>query len=89
MGAKTTDAELQSASIDLSSTTAQTITFAHGLLYTPTVKSVRLTFSSSGAVTVQPVLRVVGTDATNITVYFKMPEAISGATGRVNVGVKI
>ena len=89
LGSKATDAEIQSASIDLGVTTAQTITIPHGLLYTPTVKSVRLTFSSSGAVTVQPVMRVVGTDATNITVYFKMQEAASGATGRVNVGVKI
>ncbi|WP_282081670.1 phage tail fiber protein [Klebsiella pneumoniae] len=89
MGTKGTEASLQSALLDLSTTKAQTITFAHGLLYTPTVKSVRLTFSSSDAVTVQPVLRVVGTDATSITVYFKMPEAFSGATGRVNVGVKI
>ena len=90
LGSKSTEAELQSALIALDSTTAVTLSIAHGLLYTPTVKSVSLTLSSSSTVAQAYDMHVVGTDASNITVYFKMTTAAAtGATGRVNARVKI
>ncbi|UVG20772.1 tail fiber/spike domain-containing protein [Klebsiella quasipneumoniae] len=89
-GSKATEADLQSAAIALDSTTAQTLTIAHRLLYTPTVKSISLAFSSSAAVAQAYDMHVVGADSENITVYFKMTvAATAGATGRVNAKVKI
>jgi len=85
--------EVQSDLISLDITTNQNITIPHGLLYTPTKKSVSVTLLSSEPADNlnQPhQLYVLSTDSTNVVVSFRMGSAApEGSKGRIGVKVKI
>jgi hypothetical protein len=85
-----TATRVQSATIPMDVTTAQTIVIPHGLLYTPDRQDCALTLlDSSPSSTAYEVayLRVAGTDATNVTVAVKL--RVAGAAGTLaRVGLR-
>lgn len=78
-----TKASLQTATFPMDITTLQTFTVAHGLLYTPSRQQVALTLiASSPLATAFAVdyLQVGSTDATNVTINFKLGTASAAGT---------
>jgi hypothetical protein len=72
-----------SASVPMDITTAQTITVAHGLLYTPSIQNIALTLlDSSPSSTAYQVayMRVNSVDATNVTIGLKLAVAAAAST---------
>lgn len=78
-----TSGSAQSATFPLDITTIQTITIPHGLLYTPAINqcspSLLQSSPSDNNIVVSIPPRVVSTDATNVTVHFRLSTA--GAAG--------
>ncbi|MDR6678100.1 hypothetical protein J2W58_002297 [Pseudomonas psychrotolerans] len=88
-----TSAELQSPTFPLDSTVLQTINLSHGLLYTPTRKSVGLTLLDgvpTDAAFVEVRAKVVGCDSDKIKIQVRVPQAAAaGSVARLGVKVVI
>lgn len=84
---------LQSAQIALDSTLYATTTVAHGLLYTPPIRSVRVDWiisSPDSSVWDEAVLRVVSADATNVVVGYKLATpAPAGTLARIGISIDL
>jgi hypothetical protein len=80
---------VQSAQFPMDITTAQTLTIAHGLLYTPSLPDISATLlvsSPTSTTFVMAYLQVIGTDATNVQVQVRLSTAgTAGTLGRVGI----
>jgi hypothetical protein len=80
---------VQSAQFPMDITTPQTLTIAHGLLYTPSLPDISATLlvsSPTSTTFAMDYLQVIGTDATNVTVQVKLGTAgTAGTLGRVGI----
>lgn len=84
---------LQSAQIALDSTTYATVTVAHGLLYTPPIRAVRVDWLSSSpdsSTWTEGILRVVSADATNVVIGYKIATAApAGSLARIGITIDL
>lgn len=86
-------ANIQTAQVALDTTTYTTVTTAHGLLYTPQIRAIRLDWLAStpdSSVWTESFLRVVSADATNIVVGYKIATAApAGTLARIGISVDL
>jgi len=86
-----TRASVQSSTVPLDTTLAQSVVIPHGLLYTPSRQDCALTLleSSPSSTTYEVAyLRVISTDATNVTVGFRLRDAGEAGT-LTRIGLKV
>ena len=80
---------VQSVQFPMDITTPQTLTIAHGLLYTPSLPDISPTLlvsSPTSTTFAMAYLQVIGTDATNVQVQVKLATAgTAGTLGRVGI----
>lgn len=80
---------IQSVQFPLDITTPQTLTIAHGLLYTPSLPDITPTLlvsSPTGTTFAMAYMEVIGTDATNVLVQVRVATAgAAGTLGRVGI----
>ncbi|MNE05035.1 hypothetical protein D3C80_975870 [compost metagenome] len=85
--------DLQTNQLALDTALYSTVTVAHGLLYTPPTRSVRVDWLSSSpdsSVWDEALLRVVSTDATNVVIGYKMASpAPAGTLARIGISIDL